>query len=78
MLAAGKAHSYEKGHFRSVAWDKSPVDQDICTCETVDKLTMNHLYLVCFICPALSKVHKKPTYPAVLKSRKNLQSKESK
>jgi len=33
MLAAGKAHSYEKGRFRSVAWDKSPVDQDICTCE---------------------------------------------
>jgi len=33
MLAAGKANSYEEGHFRAVAWNKSPVDQNICTCE---------------------------------------------
>ena len=33
MLAAGKENNYGKGHFRAVAWNKSPVNQNICTCE---------------------------------------------
>ena len=75
MLASGKAHSYEKGRFRAKAWDKSPVEHDICIGTTMN----NNLSCDVYKCPvALSKVHKKPAHSAVLKSRRNLQSKDSK